>query len=109
MPTPPAPRPGPPRPAQRPPARLREHGPRAADSLCAACETTRPATDGDHCHHHSLIRGSLSGSCNTMEGQGKEPRARPGSLQHLLPCDGCRARRSCRPTTGLPRYAAICT
>ncbi|MFF8321044.1 endonuclease domain-containing protein [Streptomyces bobili] len=72
--------------------RVREHGPRAANFLCAVCETARPATDWDHCHDHGLIRGPLCGSCNTMEGQGKDFLARPGSLQHLLQCDDNRRR-----------------
>ncbi|MFB8144399.1 endonuclease domain-containing protein [Streptomyces parvus] len=78
-------------------AHVREHGPRAADFLCAVCETARPATAWDHCHDHGLIRGPLCGGCNTMEGHGKEFLARPGSLQHLLRCDGCRAQRSLPP------------
>lgn len=77
--------------------RVREHGPSAADFLCAVCKPARPATDWDHCHAHGLIRGPLCGSCNTMEGQGKEFLAQPGSLQHLLRCDGCRAQRSLPP------------
>ncbi|MEU1502597.1 endonuclease domain-containing protein [Streptomyces sp. NPDC005732] len=78
-------------------ARVREHGPSAAGFLCAVCETARPATDWDHCHGHGLIRGPLCGSCNTMEGQGKDFLARPGSVWHLLRCDGCRARRILPP------------
>lgn len=77
--------------------RVREHGPSAANFLCVVCETARPATDWDHCHAHGLIRGPLCGSCNTMEGQGKEFLARPGSLQHLLQCDDCRTERSLPP------------
>ncbi|CAM5296143.1 endonuclease domain-containing protein [Streptomyces diastaticus] len=75
-------------------ARVRQTGPSPADYLCAMCETSRPATDWDHCHGHDLIRGPLCGSCNTLEGQGKEFLARPGSLQYLMQCDGCRARRT---------------
>ncbi|MGY9066897.1 endonuclease domain-containing protein [Streptomyces sp. CAS3] len=77
--------------------RVREHGPSAANFLCAVCKTARPAKDWDHCHTHGLIRGPLCGSCNTMEGQGKEFLARPGSLQHLLQCDNCRTERSLPP------------
>ncbi|MFD5013765.1 endonuclease domain-containing protein [Streptomyces chartreusis] len=77
--------------------RVREHGPSAADFLCVICTTARPATDWDHCHAHDLIRGPLCGSCNTMEGQGKEFLARPGSLHHLFQCDGCRAQHSLPP------------
>lgn len=76
---------------------VRERGTRAADFLCAVCETARPATDWDHCHIHGLIRGPLCGSCNTMEGQGKEFLARPGALHHLLRCNGCHAERSLPP------------
>ncbi|WP_189308421.1 endonuclease domain-containing protein [Streptomyces albospinus] len=76
---------------------VREHGPSPANFLCAVCETARPATDWDHCHAHGLIRGPLCVSCNTMEGQGKEFLARPGSVQYLLHCDGCRAQRSLPP------------
>ncbi|MFM9702554.1 endonuclease domain-containing protein [Streptomyces galilaeus] len=76
---------------------VREHGPSAANFLCADCETARRATDWDDCHAHGLIRGPLCGSCNAMEGQGKEFLARPGSLQHLLQCDDCRTERILPP------------
>ncbi|MFI8873188.1 endonuclease domain-containing protein [Streptomyces sp. NPDC055243] len=76
---------------------VRERGTRAADFLCAVCETARPATDWDHCHTHGLIRGPLCGSCNTMEGQGKEFLARPRSLQHLLRCNDCHTQRNLPP------------
>ncbi|MFG2379152.1 endonuclease domain-containing protein [Streptomyces sp. NPDC048504] len=74
--------------------RVRERGPRAEDFLCAVCDLPRPAAVWDHCHEHGLIRGPLCGSCNTMEGQGKDFLARKGSVQHLLRCDGCRLRRT---------------
>jgi hypothetical protein len=75
-------------------ARVRERGPQAEDYLCAVCEQPRPAAAWDHCHEHGLIRGPLCGSCNTMEGQGKEFLVRKGSVQHLLRCDSCRRSRS---------------
>ncbi|WP_180685607.1 endonuclease domain-containing protein [Streptomyces gossypiisoli] len=75
-------------------ARARERGPRAEDYLCAVCDPPRPAAAWDHCHEHGLIRGPLCGSCNTMEGQGKDFLARDGSVQHLLRCDGCRLSRT---------------
>ncbi|MFJ8510158.1 endonuclease domain-containing protein [Streptomyces avermitilis] len=75
-------------------ARVRERGPQAEDFLCAVCDLPRPAAVWDHCHEHGLIRGPLCGSCNTMEGQGKDFLARKGSVQHLLRCDGCRLRRT---------------
>ncbi|MBZ6478125.1 endonuclease domain-containing protein [Streptomyces griseocarneus] len=78
-------------------SRVREHGPRAREYLCAVCRTPRPATDWDHCHEHGLIRGPLCGSCNTKEGQGKEFLALPDSVPHLLRCDGCRAQRTLPP------------
>ncbi|MGW0778833.1 endonuclease domain-containing protein [Streptomyces sp. NPDC002835] len=65
-------------------ARLRERGPRAEDFLCAMCDPARPAAVWDHCHEHGLIRGPLCGSCNTMEGQGKDFLARKGSVRHLV-------------------------
>lgn len=75
-------------------ARVRERGPRADDFLCVMCDRPRPATVWDHCHEHGLIRGPLCGSCNTMEGQGKEFLARDGSVQHLLRCEGCHHSRT---------------
>ncbi|MFF3116170.1 endonuclease domain-containing protein [Kitasatospora sp. NPDC057904] len=78
-------------------AGVRERGPRAEDFLCAICEPARPAAAWDHCHEHGLIRGPLCGSCNTMEGQGKEFLARKGSVQHLLNCNGCRTHRTLPP------------
>ncbi|KIZ14946.1 endonuclease domain-containing protein [Streptomyces natalensis] len=75
-------------------SRFREPGPQAGDYLCAVCETPRPATDWDHCHDHDLIRGPLCGSCNTMEGQGKEFLTRTSALHHLLRCSTCRTQRT---------------
>lgn len=44
----------------------------------------------DHCHEHGFIRGPVCASCNTYEGGGYQFTNRPGALQHLLQCDGCR-------------------
>ncbi|WP_030931976.1 endonuclease domain-containing protein [Streptomyces sp. NRRL B-24720] len=75
-------------------ARVRGKGPRVADYLCAVCDPPRPAAAWDHCHEHGLIRGPLCGSCNTMEGQGKEFLSRKGSVRHLLRCNDCRRSRT---------------
>ncbi|MGW7642911.1 endonuclease domain-containing protein [Streptomyces bobili] len=92
--------------------RVREHGPSAANFLCADCETARRATDWDDCHAHGLIRGPLCGSCSTVEGQGKEFLARPGPAACSTCCNATTAVPSAvcrRPTTGSPNYAATCT
>ena len=75
-------------------ARVREQGPAAEDFLCTMCQPPRAAAAWDHCHEHGLIRGPLCGSCNTMEGHGKEFLARHGGIQHLLACTACRTQRT---------------
>ncbi|MFD3998942.1 endonuclease domain-containing protein [Streptomyces sp. NPDC058583] len=75
-------------------AKVRESGPPAEDYLCTLCDPPRPAAAWDHCHDHGLIRGPLCGSCNTLEGHGKDFLTLKGSAAHLLRCTHCRTRRT---------------
>ncbi|MFJ1893300.1 MULTISPECIES: endonuclease domain-containing protein [unclassified Streptomyces] len=72
----------------------RENGPPAEDYTCMLCDPPRQATNWDHCHEHDLIRGPLCGSCNTMEGHGKDFLTLKGATAHLMRCTRCRAHRT---------------
>ncbi|WP_329347197.1 endonuclease VII domain-containing protein [Streptomyces sp. NBC_01261] len=58
--------------------------------LCVLCPSPRQAMCWDHCHEHGFVRGPVCASCNTYEGGGYQFINRPGAVQHLLRCDGCR-------------------
>ncbi|WP_432176681.1 endonuclease domain-containing protein [Streptomyces sp. Tue6028] len=65
--------------------------------LCLLCPSPRQAMYWDHCHEHGFVRGPLCASCNTHEGGGHRFIERPGAVQHLLSCDGCRRERTVPP------------
>ncbi|MGW1278855.1 endonuclease domain-containing protein [Streptomyces tsukubensis] len=65
----------------------------ADDFLCKMCPEPRRALYWDHCHVHELIRGPLCVQCNNAEG-GAGFIDRPGAVEHLLQCTGCRTQRT---------------
>ncbi|MFD4318974.1 endonuclease domain-containing protein [Streptomyces sp. NPDC058548] len=64
--------------------------------LCQACPEPRRALHWDHCHVHELFRGPLCVKCNVAEG-GSGFIDRPGAVEHLLQCTGCRTERTLPP------------
>jgi len=65
--------------------------------LCVLCPSQRQAMYWDHCHEHGFVRGPVCASCNTFEGGGYQFINRPGAVQHLLECNGCRRGRTVPP------------
>ncbi|MCM1950407.1 endonuclease VII domain-containing protein [Streptomyces sp. G2] len=68
----------------------------AAAFLCQTCPEPRRALYWDHCHVHELFRGPLCVKCNNAEG-GSGFIDRPGAVEHLLRCTGCRTERTLPP------------
>nr|WP_232107623.1 endonuclease domain-containing protein [Streptomyces gossypiisoli] len=66
---------------------------RADAFSCRLCPELRQAFYWDHCHDHGFVRGPLCPRCNTSEG-GPGFLKRPGSVEHLLQCNGCRRKRT---------------
>ena len=71
--------------------------PQARAFLCRLCPGPLQAMHWDHCHEHGLVRGPLCASCNIYEGGGIQFIRRPGAVQHILQCDGCRRERTVPP------------
>ncbi|MEU6060779.1 endonuclease domain-containing protein [Streptomyces sp. NPDC047097] len=69
---------------------------RADVFLCRMCPEPRRAMYWDHCHSHELFRGPLCVRCNNAEA-GPGFIDRPGAVEHLLQCTGCRAQRTLPP------------